>query len=61
MYSYKERICAVKRYIKLGRRPGATLPKLGYPTMNSLTSRYREYEREQDLQMHYSRALGKYC
>ena len=30
MYSYKERIRAVKRYIKLGKRLGATIRHLGY-------------------------------
>lgn len=60
MYSYEERIRAVKLYIKLGRRLGATLRKLGYPTKNSLISWYREYEREQDLQVGYSRAPSKY-
>lgn len=60
MYSYEERIRAVKLYIKLGRRLGATLRKLGYPTKNSLVSWYREYEREQDLQVGYSRTPGKY-
>lgn len=60
MYSYEERIRAVKFYIKLGGRLGATIRKLGYPTKNSLISWYREYEREQDLQVGYSRTSGKY-
>lgn len=60
MYSYEERIRAVKLYIKLGGRLGATLRKLGYPTKNSLKAWYREYEREQDLQIGYSRAPSKY-
>ena len=60
MYSYEERIRAVKLYIKLGGRLGATLRKLGYPTKNTLISWYREYEREQDLQVGYSRAPSKY-
>lgn len=46
MYSYEERIRAVKLYIKLGGRLGATLRKLGYPTKNTLISWYREYERD---------------
>ena len=49
MYSYEERIRAVKLYIKLGGRLGATICKLGYPTKNSLISWYREYVREQVL------------
>ena len=60
MYSYEERIRAVKLYIKLEGRLGATIRKLGYPTKNSLISWYREYEREQDLQVGYSRTSGKY-
>ena len=60
MYSYEERIRAVKLYIKLGGRLGATIRKLGYPTNNSLITWYREYEREQDLQVGYSRISGKY-
>lgn len=35
MYSYEERIRAVKLYIKLGGRLGATIRKLGYPTMSA--------------------------
>ena len=60
MYSYEERIRAVRLYIKLGGRLCATLRKLGYPTKNSLISWYREYEREQDLQVGYARTSGKY-
>ena len=60
MYSYEERIRAVKLYIKLDGRLGATLRKLGYSTKNSLISWYREYVREQDLQVGYSRTSGKY-
>ncbi len=55
MYSYEERIRAVKLYIKLGGRLCATIRKLGYPTKNSLITWYREYEREQDLQVGYRR------
>lgn len=60
MYSYEERIRAVKLYIKLGGRLGLTIRKWGYPTKNSLISWYREYEREQDLQVSYTRTSGKY-
>ncbi len=60
MYSYEERIRAVKLYIKFGGRLGSTIRKLGYPTKNSLISWYREYQREQDLQLGYSRTSGKY-
>ena len=60
MYSYEERIRAVKLYIKLGRRLGATIRQLGYPTKNSLVGWYREYERDRDLQVGYVRSSGKY-
>tara|TARA_R100001377_G_scaffold60964_1_gene37072 strand:+ start:521 stop:697 length:177 start_codon:yes stop_codon:yes gene_type:complete len=32
MYSYEERLRAVKLYIKLGKRVQATIRELGYPT-----------------------------
>lgn len=36
MYSYEERIRAVRLYIKLGKRVAATIQQLGYPTKNAL-------------------------
>jgi len=44
MYSYEDRIRAVELYIKLGKRIGATIRQLGYPTENALKGRHREYE-----------------
>ncbi|MBA4143363.1 MAG: transposase, partial [Nitrosospira sp.] len=44
MYSYEDRIRAVKLYIKLGERIAATIRQLGYPTKNALKSWHREYE-----------------
>ncbi|WP_157609619.1 hypothetical protein [Variovorax sp. Root473] len=43
MYSYEDRIRAVALYIKLGKRAGATIRQLGYPTKNALKGRSREY------------------
>jgi len=40
MYSYEDHIRAVKLYLKLGKRTGATLRQLGYPTKNVLKSWY---------------------
>lgn len=60
MYSYEERIRAVKLYIKLGKRIGPTIWQLGYPTKNSLKGWHREYERNRDLQVGYVRSSGKY-
>lgn len=42
MYSYEERIRAVKLYIKLGERLGATIRQLGYLKKNSHFCWYRE-------------------
>jgi putative transposase len=60
MYSYDKRIRAVKLHSKLEGRLGATIRKLGYPTNNSLISWHREYERQQDLLVGYSRTFGKH-
>ncbi len=45
MYSYEERLRAVKLYLKLGRRMNASLRQLGYPTKNSLKAWCAEFER----------------
>ena len=60
MFSYEDRIRAVKLYIKLGKRLGATIRQLGYPTKNSLIGWHREYEQGRDLQVGYTRAMSKY-
>jgi putative transposase len=60
MYSYEERIRAVKLYRKHGKRTGPTIRQLGYPTKNSLKGWYREYERNRDLQVVYTRSRVKY-
>ena len=60
MYSYEDRIRAVKLCIKLGKRLGATIRQLGYPTKNSLIGWHREYERSRDLRVGYSRSGKKY-
>ena len=44
MYSYEDRVRAVELYVKLGKRTGATIRQLGYPTKNSLKSWHEEYE-----------------
>jgi len=36
MYSYEDRIRAVKLYNKLDKRIAATIIQLGYPTKNTL-------------------------
>lgn len=60
MYSYAERMKAVQLYIKLGKRVGATIRQLGYPTKNSLKDWYREYERHHDLPTGYVRTKPWY-
>jgi transposase-like protein len=60
MYSYEDRIRAVKLYIKLGKHTGATICQLGYPTKNSLKSWYEEYERCLDLSRGYVLSKPKY-
>ena len=60
MYSYEDRVRAVKLYIKLGKRTAATIRQLGYPTKNALKSWHGEFERCRDLPMRYVRSKPKY-
>ena len=60
MYSYEDRIRAVKLFIKLGKRTASTIRQLGFPTKNALKSWCREYERSRDLQVVYVRSRQKY-
>jgi len=60
MYSYEDRVRAVKLYIKLGKRIAATIRELGYPTKNALKGWHREFERSRDLPMGYVRSKWKY-
>lgn len=60
MYSYEDRIRAVKLFIKLGKRTGPTIRQLRFPTKNALKSWCREYERSRDLQVVYVRSRQKY-
>ena len=60
MYSYEERLRAVKLYVKLGKRIRATIRQLGYPTKNSLKAWYNEFEKRGDLQTTYARSKPKY-
>jgi transposase-like protein len=41
MYSYEDRIRAVKLYIRLGKRLSMTVRQLGYPTTKALERWYR--------------------
>jgi len=55
MYSYEDRLRAVRLYIKLGKRVGLTIRQLGYPTKNALKHWHREYEQRLDLRAGYVR------
>ena len=55
MYSYEDRLRAVKLYIKLGKRVRATIRQLGYPTKNALKSWHWEYEQRRDVRAGYAR------
>jgi transposase InsO family protein/transposase-like protein len=55
MFSYEDRLRAVRLYIKLGKRLGLTIRQLGYPTKNALKTWYREYEQRLDLPAGYVR------
>ncbi|MET3139929.1 transposase-like protein [Undibacterium sp. GrIS 1.2] len=60
MYSYEDRIRAVKLYIKLGKPTGSSIRQLSYPTKNTLKSWYLEYLQSRDLQVRYIRSRQKY-
>jgi putative transposase len=60
MYSYEDRIRAVKLYINLGKRTVATIRQLGYPTKNALKGWLREYEQCHDLHAGIVRSRPKY-
>ncbi|PWK28112.1 hypothetical protein C7534_14023 [Pseudomonas sp. OV226] len=55
MYSYIDHMRAVQRYIKRGKRVGATIRQLGKPTKNALKDGDRKYERSHDLPAGYVR------
>src|SRR5690606_19531420 len=60
MYSYEDRVRAVRLYIKLGKRVRLTIRQLGYPTKNALKSWHREYEQCHDLPAGNVRSRPKY-
>jgi transposase InsO family protein/transposase-like protein len=55
MYSYDDRLRAVRLYIKLGKRVRLTIRQLGYPTKNALKGWHREFEQRHDLPTAYAR------
>lgn len=60
MYSYEERLRAVKLYLTLGKRCKATIRQLGYPTKNALKAWHDEFARQGDLPAGYARSKPKY-
>ena len=60
MYSYEDRIRAVRLYIKLGKRTGPTILQLGCATKNALKSWHRDYEHSRDLQVGCVRSRQTY-
>lgn len=60
MYSYEDRMRAVRLYLKLGKRVGATIRQLGYPIKTCLKSWHLEYERCHDLRIGYVRSKPVY-
>ena len=59
MYSYEERIRAVKFYINSGYNAAYTVRKLGYPDVTQLVRWYREYSRDNDLHQ-WRKKVSKY-
>jgi transposase-like protein len=60
MYSYEDRMRAVALYIKLGKRPKATIRQLGYPGKNALKGWYLEYEHLLDLRLGFAPRAPKF-
>ncbi len=60
MTGFNTRIRAFGLYIKFGKRIGATIHQLGYPTKNALLGWCREYEQRLDLPRGYARFKSKY-
>ena len=60
MYSYEDRLHAVKLYLKLGRRLKATLLQLRYSNRYSLKAWCAEFEQHGDLRKGYQSAKGRY-
>ncbi len=55
MYSYAERMRAVKLYIKYDLNVAATLRELGYPSKNALKQWYVEYMEDGGLHKHFAK------
>jgi len=60
MYSYEDRIRAVRLYIKFEKRTMSVIRQLGYPTKNALKAWYREFSQCNDLKAHSVRVTARY-
>jgi len=60
MFSYEDRIRAVRLYFELGKRSAATRRQLGCPTKNSLATWIREFSLQGNLRASYARSMQKY-
>ena len=58
MYTYEQRMTAVKLYIKYFHRASAVIRELGYPNRHVLVNWYKEYEATGDL--HRTSQQGKH-
>lgn len=56
MYTYEERMRAVKAYIASGYQANKTIQELGYPSHEALRGWYREYQKSGDLHRDFIRA-----
>ena len=56
MYTYEERMRAVKAYIASGYQANKTIQELGYPSHEALRGWYREYQKNGDLHRDFIRA-----
>ena len=57
MYSYEERIKAVKLFIKYDNSIAAVIRELGYPSRNMLLRWYAEYKENGKLHKSYKKAV----
>lgn len=60
MYSYEDRIRAVRLYIKCEKRTMSVIRQLGYPTKNALKAWYREFAQCNDLKARSVRMTARY-
>ena len=56
IYTYEERMRAVKAYIVSGYQANQTIQELGYPSHETLRIWYREYQKNRDLHRDFIRA-----